>query len=150
MPQSLANILLHVVFSTKNRAPLIEPEIENELFPYVASICRACGSPSHAIGGTADHVHIACSLSRIIAVSKLLEEIKRSSSKWIKTKGARFRSFAWQNGYGAFSIGESQLANLKGYIARQREHHRLKTFQEEFREFLTRYQIQYDERYVWD
>jgi REP element-mobilizing transposase RayT len=150
MPQSLANILLHVIFSTKNRSPFIDPEIEGELFPYLASICRACGSPSHAIGGTENHVHIACSLSRTLTVSKLLEEIKRNSSKWIKTKGAQFRSFAWQNGYGAFSIGESQLVNLKGYIARQREHHRVKTFQEEFREFLTRYQIQYDERYVWD
>jgi REP element-mobilizing transposase RayT len=120
------------------------------LYPYLASICRDCGSPSHAIGGTADHVHVACSLSRTLTVSKLLEEIKRSSSKWIKTKGPKLRSFAWQNGYGAFSIGQSQLAALRGYIAGQKDHHRVRTFQEEFREFLKRYHIQYDERYVWD
>jgi len=150
MPQSLANILLHLIFSTKNRAPFIHPEIEGELYPYLASICRASGSPSHVIGGTEDHVHIACSLSRTITVSKLLEEIKRSSSKWMKTKGAELASFAWQNGYGAFSIGQSQLAPVRAYIAGQKGHHRVKTFQDEFREFLKRYQIQYDERYVWD
>jgi len=145
MPQSLANILVHVIFSTKNRAPLILPETEDELYPYVASICRA-----HAVGGTENHLHIACSLARTITVSRLIEEIKRSSSKWMKTKGARYRAFAWQNGYGAFSIGQSQLGSLKGYIARQKEHHRVKTFEEEFREFLKRYQIEYDDRYVWD
>jgi REP element-mobilizing transposase RayT len=150
MPQSLANILLHVIFSTKNRVAFIDPEIESELFPYLASICRVCNSPAQAVGGTENHVHIACSLSRTVTLSKLLEEVKRSSSKWIKTKGPKFGSFAWQNGYGAFSIGQSQLGALKGYIAGQREHHRVKTFQEEFREFLKRYQIPYDERYVWD
>jgi putative transposase len=150
MPQSLANVLLHVIFSTKKRAPFIDPAIETELFPYLASICRACGSPSHAIGGTDDHVHIACSLSRTVTLSQLLEEVKRSSSKWIKTQRPDFRSFAWQNGYGAFSVGQSQLVTLRQYIAGQREHHRAKTFQDEFREFLRRYQIQYDERYVWD
>jgi REP element-mobilizing transposase RayT len=150
MPQSLANVLIHLIFSTKNRAPLVDPSIEGELFPYLASICRACQSPAHAIGGTENHVHIACSLSRTTTISGLLEELKRSSSKWIKTKGAEFSSFAWQNGYAAFSIGQSQLAAVKGYIARQREHHRVKSFEEEFREFLKRYQVQYDERYVWD
>ena len=150
MPQSLANVLLHVIFSTKNRVALIDREIESELFPYLASICRACNSPAHAVGGTENHVHIARSLSRTVTLSKLLEEVKRSSSKWIKTKGPKFRSFAWQNGYGAFSIGQSQLGALKGYIAGQREHHRARSFEEEFREFLKRYQIQYDERYVWD
>jgi len=150
MPQSLANVLVHVIFSTKNRAPLILPDIEGELYPYVASICRAHASPAHAIGGTENHLHIACSLARTIAVSRLIEEIKRSSSKWIKTKGANYKAFAWQNGYGAFSIGQSQVGSLKGYIARQKEHHRVKTFEEEFREFLKRYQIEYDDRYVWD
>jgi REP element-mobilizing transposase RayT len=150
MPQSLANILVHVIFSTKNRAGLIEAKIESELYPYLASICRACDSPAHAVGGTEDHVHIALTLGRTIAVAKLLEEIKRSSSKWTKTKGPQYGGFAWQNGYGAFSVGQSQLAALKRYIANQKEHHRHKTFQEEYREFLRRYQVQYDERYVWD
>jgi len=150
MPQSLANILVHVIFSTKNRAPLIETEIEAELYPYLASICGTCKSPAHALGGTADHVHIALSLGRTIAISDLMEEIKRSSSKWIKTKGPQYKGFAWQNGYGAFSVGQSQLPALSRYIADQREHHRHRTFQEEFQEFLKRYRIAYDERYVWD
>jgi len=150
MPQSLANILVHVIFSTKNRAALIETEIEAELYPYLASICGACKSPAHALGGTADHVHIALSLGRTIAISDLMEEIKRSSSKWIKAKGPQYTGFAWQNGYGAFSIGQSQLPSLKRYIANQKEHHRRRTFQEEFREFLKRYQIAYGEPYVWD
>jgi putative transposase len=150
MPQSLANILIHVIFSTKNRAPFVDPEIENELFPYLASICRACDSPAQAVGGTENHVHIACALSRTITVSKLLEEVKRSSSKWIKTKGVNYGTFAWQNGYGAFSVGQSQLGALRRYIAGQKEHHRVRTFEEEFREFLKRYQIEYDEQYVWD
>ncbi|OHB80495.1 MAG: transposase [Planctomycetes bacterium RBG_16_64_12] len=150
MPQSLADVLVHLIFSTKNRAQLIQPEIEDELYRYLASVCRGCGCAAHQIGGTEEHVHVACSLSRTITLSKLLEEIKKRSSKWIKTKGSRYASFAWQNGYGAFSIGRSQLPALERYIARQHEHHRHKTFQEEFREFLQKYQIEYDERYVWD
>jgi len=150
MPQSLSNILVHVIFSTKNRAPLIDPDIEGELYPYLASICQACKSPSHAIGGTDDHVHIGLTLGRTISVADLLEEIKRSSSKWMKTKGSRYAGFAWQNGYGAFSIGQSQMPALKRYIANQKKHHESRTSQEEFREFLKRYQVPYDERYVWD
>lgn len=150
MAQSLANILLHLIFSTKNRAPFIDPDLERELFPYLATICRTCKCPAHAVGGTDDHVHIACSLARTITVADLLQEIKADSSKWIKTKGAQYGRFEWQAGYGAFSIGQSQLPALRQYIACQREHHKRKTFQEEFREFLQRYQIEYDERYVWD
>jgi len=150
MPQSLANVLVHLIFSTKNRVPLIEPEIEVELFPYLAAACRAQGCPAQKVGGTNDHIHIVCSLSRTITIAKLIEEIKTSSSKWIKTKGNRYAKFAWQGGYGAFSIGQSQLVDLKRYIVNQREHHRHKTFQEEFREFLKRYGVEFDERYVWD
>ena len=150
MPQSLSNILIHLIFSTKNRAPSIRPEVATELYRYLASICRACGCPAHEIGGTQEHVHIACSLSRTMAVSVLLEELKRSSSKWIKTKGPPYVAFAWQNGYGAFSIGQSQLTALKGYILKQEEHHAHKTFQDEFREFLKKYQVGFDERYLWD
>jgi putative transposase len=150
MPQSLANILLHVIFSTKNRAPWIPANIEPELHPYLASICRAHRCPSHGIGGAEDHIHIVCSLGRTVTVASLLEEIKSSSSKWIKTKGDRFTQFSWQAGYGAFSIGQSQLEAVKTYIAGQRGHHRQKTFQEEFRAFLAKYQVRYDERYVWD
>jgi REP element-mobilizing transposase RayT len=150
MPQSLARILVHIVFSTKHRQPLIKSEIENELFPYMASIFRAYESPAIIINGVEDHVHILCVLSRKMALSDLIEEVKKSSSKWIKTKGAAYKNFYWQNGYGAFSIGESNVEMLKAYIAKQKEHHRQKTFQDEFREFLKLYKIEYDEKYVWD
>lgn len=150
MPQSLSNVLLHIVFSTKNRQPWIDAEIEQELFPYLATICNELGCPAHKIGGADDHVHIACSLSRTVEISKLLATIKANSSRWIKSKGPRFEHFAWQNGYGAFSVGQSQLEPLRMYIAGQREHHRRESFQDEFRKLLAKYQVEYDERYVWD
>ncbi|MBI5722726.1 MAG: IS200/IS605 family transposase [Planctomycetes bacterium] len=148
MPQSLSNILVHLVFSTKNRDSLILPAIEDQLWRYLSATCTACGCQTHRIGGTKDHIHIACGLARTIAVSDLVEEIKKSSSKWMKTKGVPV--FAWQNGYGAFSIGQSQLKQLIEYIDRQKEHHHRRTFQEEYRELLKKYRIQCDERYVWD
>ena len=123
MPQSLSSILIHLVFSTKNREPFIQPTIEKELHPYMAKIFRALKSPSLAIDGTADHVHILFSLSRVIKIADLVQEVKTESSKWIKTKGPEFKNFHWQNGYGAFSIGQSQVAILKRYIARQKAHH---------------------------
>jgi len=150
MPQSLSQILIHLVFSTKNREPFIQPTIEKELHPYMAKIFRALKSPSLAIDGTADHVHILFSLSRVIKIADLVEEVKTESSKWIKTKGPDFKNFHWQNGYGAFSIGQSQVAILKRYIARQKIHHQRVTFQDEYRKFLKSYGIDYDERYVWD
>jgi putative transposase len=150
VPQSLSSILIHLVFSTKNREALITPAIEPELHPYLASIFRALKSPSLTIGGTVDHLHILFALSRVIRVADLVEEVKTDSSKWIKTKGPEFRNFHWQKGYGAFSIGQSNVAALKRYIQGQKEHHKRVTFQDEYREFLNRYQVQYDERYVWD
>ena len=150
MPQSLSSILIHLVFSTKNREPFIQPTIEKELHPYMAKIFRALKSPSLAIDGTADHVHILFSLSRVIKIADLVQEVKTESSKWIKTKGPEFKNFHWQNGYGAFSIGQSQVAILKRYIARQKVHHQRVTFQDEYRKFLKSYGIDYDERYVWD
>ena len=150
MPQSLSSILIHLVFSTKNREPFIQPTIEKELHPYMAKIFRALKSPSLAIDGTADLVHILFSLSRVIKIADLVQEVKTESSKWIKTKGPEFKNFHWQNGYGAFSIGQSQVAILKRYIARQKVHHQRVTFQDEYRKFLKSYGIDYDERYVWD
>jgi len=150
MAQSLSNILLHIVFSTKHRRPLIDTTVEPELFAYLAKACNTLDCPSHAIGGTGDHVHIACSLSRTVTVGKLIQELKQDCSKWIKTKGRPYGDFAWQNGYGAFSIGQSQLPNLRRYIANQREHHKRLTFQDEYRELLKRYDVQFDEQYVWD
>ncbi|HEX2473927.1 MAG TPA: IS200/IS605 family transposase [Lacipirellulaceae bacterium] len=150
MAQSLSNVILHLVFSTKNRKPWIDVEIETELFKYLAGVCREIKCPSHKIGGTDDHIHIACTLARTMAISTLLEEVKTSSSKWIKAKGDEYHDFAWQNGYGAFSIGQSQLPDLKNYIANQREHHRRVSFQDEYRQILAKYEVEYDERYVWD
>ncbi|MCI0693383.1 IS200/IS605 family transposase [candidate division KSB1 bacterium] len=150
MPQSLASILVHVVFSTKHRQPLIKPEIEDELFAYMSSIWRTHESPVLAINGAEDHVHTLVSLSRKVALSEVLEEVKKSSSKWIKTKGPECKNFYWQNGFGAFSIGQSGVEALKKYITIQKEHHTKQTFQDEFRAFLKLYNIEYDERYVWD
>jgi len=150
MPQSLSSILIHLVYSTKNREPFLTPEIETELYPYMASIFKALKSPALLINGTSDHVHSLFSLSRVVTIADLVEEVKTESSKWIKTKGREFRNFHWQSGYGAFSIGQSHVSTLKRYIGRQKEHHRRVTFQEEYRKFLKAYEVEYDERYVWD
>lgn len=150
MPQSLSSILVHLVFSTKHREPFITPAIETELHPYMAKVFRELKSPSLAIDGTADHVHILFSLARIITIADMVEEVKTNTSKWIKTKGREFRNFHWQRGYGAFSIGQSNVATLRRYIHHQKEHHRRITFQDEYRKFLKAYKIDYDERFVWD
>ena len=128
MPQSLSSILIHLIFSTKNRELFLTPEIETELYPYMASILKAVKSPALIINGTSDHVHTLLSLSRVVTIADLVEEVKTESSKWIKTKGREFNNFHWQNGYGAFSIGQSQVPAVKRYIARQKEHHRRITF----------------------
>jgi putative transposase len=150
MPQSLSSILIHVIFSTKNRARFIKPEIETELYAYQAKILQEMGSPALIINGTEDHIHILCSLSRTIAISKLLEEVKKRSSKWLKTKGQEYALFAWQSGYGVFSIGKSGVAKAKEYIVGQKAHHLKRSFQEEYREILKQYRVEYNEDYVWD
>jgi len=150
MAQSLAKIILHLVFSTKNRDRWLKKSIQPGLFAYLSGICRKAGSNAYRVGGTEDHIHIACTLPRTLAVSKLLEEIKKSSSIWVKNQNDNLRSFAWQAGYGAFSLGESQLPLLLRYIENQREQHRIITFQEEFLDLLDRYRIEYDKRYLWD
>ena len=136
MPQSLSSILIHLIFSTKNREPFITDAIETELHPYMAKIFRELKSPSLAINGTSDHVHLLFSLGRTIAIADLVQEIKTESSKWIKTNGEQFRNFHWKREYGAFSVGQSQVVAVKRYIARQKIHHQRVTFQEEYRKFL--------------
>src|SRR5215203_1854811 len=150
MPQSLSSILIHLIFSTKNREPFLMPEIEVELYPYMASIFKALKSPALIINGTSDHLHTLFSLSRVVTIAELVEEVKTESSKWIKTKGRDFQNFHWQSGYGAFSIAQSQVSPVKRYIRRQKEHHRRVNFQDEYRKFLKAYEVEYDERYVWD
>jgi REP element-mobilizing transposase RayT len=150
MAQSLSNVLLHIVFSTKHRQPFLDEGVERELFKYLATACNTLDCPTHGIGAADDHIHIACSLGRTIAVSKLIQEIKQDSSQWMKSQGLRYSEIAWQNGYGAFSIGQSQFDDLRRYIAGQRQHHARDSFQDEFRRLLKRYRIEYDERYIWD
>jgi len=146
--QSLANILVHLIFSTKHREPCIHDEICPHLNAYVVGILANHQSPSVATNSVKDHMHILFALSKNCSVAKIVEEVKTDSSRWMKSQGVR--SFRWQNGYGAFSIGQSQVTVVKKYIARQEEHHRRLSFQEEFRRFLERYQVKYNERYVWD
>jgi len=148
MSQSLANILVHLIFSTKHREPWIHDEICPRLNAYVVGILANHQSPSVATNSVKDHMHILFALSKNYSAAKIVEEIKTDSSRWMKDQGVP--SFRWQNGYGAFSIGQSQVTVVKKYIARQEEHHRRLSFQEEFRQFLERYQVKYDERYVWD
>jgi REP element-mobilizing transposase RayT len=150
MPQSLARVLVHIIFSTKNRQGFIKPEIESELFAYMAKVLQACGCPSLVINGTQDHVHILCSLSRTTAMCDLVEEVKKRSSKWAKTQSESLSDFAWQAGYGVFSIGESGVGRVRRYIKQQKEHHRQSNFQEEYRDFLERNHVEFDERYMWD
>jgi putative transposase len=116
----------------------------------MASIFKAMKSPALIINGTSDHIHTLFSLSRVVTIASLVEEVKTESSKWIKTKGKQFRNFHWQSGYGAFSIGQSQVPTVRRYITRQKEHHRRVSFQDEYRKFLNVYGVEYDERYVWD
>ena len=148
MPQSLVKILVHVVFSTKNRAKPIDPAIEDSLYGYIHGIIENSKSKLILANGTWDHIHMLISLGRTIDVSKLIGVIKRESSVWMNDYGER--RFYWQEGYGAFSIGQSQVPAVMKYIANQKQHHGKQDFQGEFRGLLNRYGVEYDERYVWD
>jgi putative transposase len=150
MPQSLSQVIIHIVFSTKDRHPWLNPDIRSGMHAYLATVCRDCGCEAYRVGGVADHVHLAVRLGRTISQSDLLEKIKKTSSAWIKTQGAQYSTFHWQGGYGDFSIGYSQLNDLLRYVDDQEQHHKTKTFQEEYRELLRKYNVSYDERYVWD
>ena len=150
MGQSLVKNYLHIVFSTKYRQPLINEVVENELYSYLGGICKQLECSPIKIGGYYDHIHILCMLSKKIALMKLLEEVKSHSSKWIKTKDESLRNFYWQDGYGAFSVNPAEVDVVINYIATQKEHHGKITFQNEYRAFLKRYQVEFDERYVWD
>jgi REP element-mobilizing transposase RayT len=150
MPQSHAAILVHLVYSTKHREPWLRPELDPELYAYQAFVFKGMGCSALVINGTADHVHALFRLGRTVALCDVVEEVKKSSSKWLKTKGLSLAGFTWQAGYGAFSLGESGVPAARRYIEGQKEHHRVRTYQEEFRAFLAKYRIEYDERYVWD
>jgi len=150
MSQSLSKVYVHITFSTKNHQPYIDDTIEISLFEYIGGICKGLDCNPVKIGGHHDHVHILCLLSRKTAQMKLLEEIKKQSSKWIKTKGKIYSDFYWQDGYAIFSVNPSETDVVVAYIANQHEHHKKITFKDEFRAFLKKYKVDYDERYVWD
>ena len=150
MGQSLVRNYIHIVFSTKYREALIYPPHEEELHRYMGGICNSLECTPIKIGGYTDHIHILCILSKKIALIDLVEEIKRTSSKIMKTKGSHLSHFYWQNGYGAFSVNPAQVATVAAYIANQHEHHSKKTFQDEYRSFLKKYNVDFDERYVWN
>ena len=151
MPQSLADVLLHIVFSTKNRVPFLKSrDIREHLDAYFVGTLDNLDCPSAITRSVEDHVHILCHLSRTMTIADLIKEIKTASSAWLKEQDARLHDFHWQAGYGAFSVSRSNVEQVKQYIANQEEHHRTRTFQEEFRLLLERHGIKYDERYVWD
>ena len=150
MPQSLVKNYLHITYSTKDRYPFIDDGIKEELYKYIGGICKNLECYPIIVGGHIDHVHILCLLSRKIALMKLIEEIKSHSSKWAKTKGDKYKNFFWQRGHSGFSVNPSEINSVKEYILNQKEHHKIKTFQEEYRAFLKEYDIEYDERYVRD
>jgi putative transposase len=148
MPQTLTNLLVHIVFSTKLRRPFITPEIEPELFAYFSALCAERGTPCLAVGGTNDHVHLLISHSRTKALSDIVRDLKAYSSNWLKTRGPAFREFSWQDGYGGFSIGQSGVAALRRYIRDQRTHHQTRSFSDEYRLLLRRYEVAFDERFL--
>jgi REP element-mobilizing transposase RayT len=150
MPQSLARVLIHLVFSTKNRESLLPRDPFIELHAYIAGIFADRKCHMIEMNNMLDHVHILFDLHRTTDIANVVMHVKKGSSRWLKEQGKRFNAFDWQDGYGAFSIGQSQRFDTAAYIKNQQEHHRLRSFQEEFREFLMLNEIPYDERYVWD
>ncbi len=150
MPQSFASLHVHIVFSTKHREPILEPDVRPRLHEIIGGILRDHSSSLIAAGGTDDHIHLLVSLGRTISVADAVRFIKSNSSSWIHREFAHLREFQWQEGYGAFAASYSNVDAVKAYIANQEEHHRRMSYQDELRELLTRHEIEWDERYVWD
>jgi REP element-mobilizing transposase RayT len=150
MAQSLSSILIHLIFSTKHREPLVVPKVEEAPHAYMAGILKGMQCPTLTIGGMPDHVHVLLAPARTRSVGEVVEGLKKDSSGWMKTQGTSFSEFYWQAGYGAFSIGQSSVAETRQYIDNQKEHHKVRTFQDEYRAFLRKYGVEYDERHAWD
>ena len=151
MPQSHAQIYLHIVFSTKNRHPFLSDRaIRDELHKYLGGTCNNLECPVLRVGGVEDHVHILCRFSRKTSIAELVKELKRESSQWLKTKSPDLSEFYWQSGYGVFSVSASNVEDVREYIADQEKRHQTMTFQEEFRHLLRKHGREWDERYVWD
>lgn len=150
MSQSLVKNYVHIVFSTKHREDFIDEKIEKELFSYMAVICKNLESTALQIGGTHNHIHILCVLSKKIALMKLVQEIKANSSRWIKAKGEKYANFFWQDGYGAFSVAEENLFIIRNYIRNQRQQHQKIHYKEELIDIFEKHKMKYDEKYLWD
>lgn len=151
MSQSLVKNLVHLVYSTKHRKPWLPDDVRDRLFAYQAGIFKRWESPAVVIGGVEDHVHALFLLSKNYALKKIVEEVKKGSSKWMKTdEGSRNKNFLWQRGYAAFSVSQSNVEEVRKYIENQAEHHRRMSFQDELRLLFQRHGIEFDERYVWD
>lgn len=151
MPQSLSSVHLHLVFSTKNRHPFFQDiGLRAEVHAYLGGISKKLDCPPLIVGGVADHVHILARHSRTVSQADWIKELKRVSSLWLKERDSSFARFAWQAGYGIFSVSASNLKLVQDYIAKQEEHHRKTTFQDEYRAFLQRHGLSWDEKYVWD
>lgn len=150
MPQSLASPLIHIVFSTKHREKWLDDDLRPSLFAYMATVGRDLGCEVFRVGGVSDHVHLAVDLSRTITIADFVKKVKQTSNVWLKQQSRSHASFEWQAGYGAFSVGRSQLSKLTDYIERQEEHHRRLSFKEEYLALLAKYGVTGDERYLWD
>ncbi len=149
MAQSLSKVYVHITFSTKNKQNLIDDNIEKSLYEYIGGICKGLKCNPIQVGGYRNHIHILCILSNRITQISLLEEVKKRSSKWIKTKGDKYTNFYWQDGYGIFSINPSEIDVVADYIKNQKEHHKTRSFEDEFRLFLNKYKVDYKEEFVW-
>jgi putative transposase len=150
MPQSLSKLYVHLIFSTQHREPLLIPSVRGSLHAYLATVLKNQDCPALKIGGTSDHAHLLFRLSKNLGLADVVEKLKTSSSKWLKTQARTLRSFHWQNGYGGFSVSPAEVDSVAAYIEGQEEHHRTVSFQDEYRSFLQEYEVEYDERYVWD
>jgi REP element-mobilizing transposase RayT len=150
VPQSLARIYIHLVFSTKNRERFLPDDIRDDLHAYMGGILRGLDCPAIEINTEPDHVHVLFVLARTATVSNVVQHLKTGSTDWLKKQRSAFRNFHWQGGYGAFSVSKSNVEEVRDYIRRQAEHHRGRTYQDEFRALLLRHEVEFDERYVWD
>jgi len=150
MPQSLSKVYTHIIFSTKHRKNLIDKSIDTNLYDYLGGICKGLECNPIQVGGYKNHIHILCLLSKKVTQVTLLQQIKQQSSKWIKTKGKAYNNFYWQDGYGIFSVRPSGISRVAQYIRNQDKHHHTMSFKDEFRMYLKKYHLDYDERYVWD
>ena len=151
MPQSLSAIYIHLVFSTKERRPLLRDKSVRDAFhAYIGGISKKLECPPIIVGGVEDHVHLLCRFSRTITQAEWVKELKRVSNGWLKEQGQDYTDFEWQGGYADFSVSQSNLEQVKQYIASQEEHHRKMTFQDELRALMRKHEMEFDERYVWD